>query len=236
MRNLIFGTELSVIRRRDLDWDLKNDAAARWLRATPEEREQIRVELEEEHRARLARAHVEAETLLALAPVAKKRDGHYLHPSDYERIRSLARAGLSQREIAKRMNVSRPTIARALERDRKKVGRPRADGKLEKVTMAEKVKQNRERRFLKNVSAWCEEYETKAKVVAVGRDLDPKQWAAVLLNPKTEDERAARADFVFWLRHVRSVAPKWIGVMLDMTPAEVEASIAGRIVPTKRNA
>ena len=217
--------------RRGLGRDLpEDDAAARFLRASEEERERMRAEAarEEERKRAIARDMPK--------PLARATRPWKIDPSTRAKIRAMAKV-MSEREIARRLNVTRATISRAIHQEPKKAGRPRADGKTEKKTMAEKREHSRKyekrKRMKKNVDAfwqWSEEHKRKAQIVLVGRDLDPN-GLPVFLNPTTDDEREARADFVFWLRHVRRIGRLVIVKMLHIPLAEVDAIIASRVAP-----
>jgi len=94
------------------------DEADRFIEATPTERSAIRRRYAAEAKARLRAA------LSAPRPLTRAIRPDQLTPALRLHIRSALRVGVSAREMARRLNVSRATILRAL-REPLKRGRPR---------------------------------------------------------------------------------------------------------------
>lgn len=234
VRRRLEADGLTARRWRDRDDLPKDDAAARFLAASEEERERMREEAERERERRREIARDMPK------PLGREVRPWKIDPSTRAKIRAMAKV-MSEREIARRLNVTRRTVSNAIHNEPKKAGRPRRDGKQEKRTMAEireysrkHEQRKRVKKHLEGFASWSEEQTQKARVALVGRGLDPNGLPA-FFNPTTDDERAARVDFIYWLHHVRGLHLTNVSKVLRTTVDDVKEALATRTAPGARN-
>lgn len=177
------------------------------------------LEGDDETRARMRRELKIVPKVEPSAPrVTTETRPYKITSKEWSYIHSLHRAGVSKREIAARLKVSRPTVDRALARSTPWV--PIDDLK---------------KRRLRNLTKHLEQWALSAKMICLGREVPPEQWVEVMKNPCSDAEHEAFIDFVYHLYVCKKVPRPKIASMLETLEVEVSTALASRgIVPGSR--
>jgi biotin operon repressor len=175
-------------------------------------------------RAAMRQAHVERRAELASAGLARDEQPpprsvrasrpNKLTPTIRQRIRSMERTGISDREIARRLDVSRATIARS-RREPRKLGRPVTKMR----TMVEAfIERLRKHGLIKRVRMLCH-----------GREI-PEDDLGSLHEGKNPLACMARVDLSFVLFRTMGWTPKKIAELFGpgFLRSDIEAWLEGR--------